>query len=164
MQIVLIKPEKLYKFAFPNENISTYWIKDLDDSDNERELISIVKEGDSWVLTSNDICYIERKGKVLMNDELSLNTFYTLKINNPNVTSTALLYVYNENDPTLKDDIFYDLGRYINYHRFIKGEIIQRICEGDKLFFMISLLLPILSLSLSFSFFFFDFEVLVIIL
>ena len=48
-----------------------------------------------------------------------------------------LVKYINENDPTLKDDIFYDLGRYINYHRFIKGEIIQRICEGDKLFFMI---------------------------
>ena len=48
-----------------------------------------------------------------------------------------LVKYINENDPVLKDDIFYDLGRYINYHRFIKGEIIQRICEGDKLFFMI---------------------------
>ena len=50
MQIVLLKPEKLYKFAFPNENISTFWIKDLDDNDNDRELISINKEDDSWVL------------------------------------------------------------------------------------------------------------------
>ena len=43
----------------------------------------------------------------------------------------------NEKNPILKDDIYYDLGRYINYHRFIKGNIIQRMCEGDKFFFMI---------------------------
>ena len=112
MQIVLLKPEKLYKFAFPNENISTYWIKDLDDSDNERELISINREGDSWVLMSNDICYVEYKGKVLMKSELTLNTFYTLKINNPHVTSTALLYVYNENDPTFLPYGVTEVGEY----------------------------------------------------
>lgn len=43
----------------------------------------------------------------------------------------------NEKDPKLKNDIFYDLGRYINYHKFMKGDIIQRIYEVDKFFYMI---------------------------
>ena len=43
----------------------------------------------------------------------------------------------NEKDPQLKNDIFYDLGRYINYHKFQKGNIIQHICEGDNFFYLI---------------------------
>ena len=48
-----------------------------------------------------------------------------------------LVKYINENDLVLKNDIFYDLGRYIKYHKFLKGDIIQRIYEGDKFFYMI---------------------------
>ena len=46
MQIVLIKHEKLYKYKFPNENINLYWIKDVDQNDNERNLLSVEKKMD----------------------------------------------------------------------------------------------------------------------
>ena len=49
----------------------------------------------------------------------------------------ALEKYINEKDPILRDDIYYDLGRYINYHRFLKGNIIQKMYEVDKFFFMI---------------------------
>ena len=41
MQIVLIKQEKLYKYKFPNDNITSYWIKDFDVYDKERNLLAI---------------------------------------------------------------------------------------------------------------------------
>ena len=43
----------------------------------------------------------------------------------------------NEKDFQLKNDIFYDLGRYINYQKFLPGKVIQKLCEGDNYFFMI---------------------------
>ena len=48
-----------------------------------------------------------------------------------------LVKYINENDPQKNDDIFYDLGRYINYQKLIRGKILQRICEGDRYFYMI---------------------------
>ena len=43
----------------------------------------------------------------------------------------------NEKDPEKNNDIFYDLGRFFNYHKYRQGQIIQRMCEGDNYFYMI---------------------------
>ena len=58
MQIIVIKKEKLYKYPFPNEFISTFWIQDKDEYDNIRELIMLEKDGNSWQLVSNENCKI----------------------------------------------------------------------------------------------------------
>ena len=63
MQIVVIKPEKLYKYEFPTDNVSTYWIQDLDNNSTKRDLISIKKVETSWILeyikgtTGKDCCW-----------------------------------------------------------------------------------------------------------
>lgn len=50
MQVVLIKKEKLYKYPFPNELMSTYWIKDMDLFGNERNLIMLSKKDNNGFL------------------------------------------------------------------------------------------------------------------
>ena len=110
MQIVLIKPEKLYKYSFPNKNISTFWIKDFDDNNNERDLIAIEKRDKGWVVISNDVCYLESKN---IEEQLQKDTFYPLKIvdGNNNIIS-ALLYIHKENDPTFDSYAIIDNGEY----------------------------------------------------
>ena len=98
MQILLIKPKKIYSYPFKNTTNSTYWIHDYDNSGNERELISIVKNNNSWTLQSNDICSIEINGNELNQVVLSINTFYYLRIKENNNSNYALLYLQEEND------------------------------------------------------------------
>ena len=103
MQIVVIKHDRLYKYPFPSENVDSYWIKDIDDNGNERELISLEKIEDSWFLLSNSTCYLEISGAKVEKLSLSLNSFYPLKIrdNNDNYSS-VLLYIYKENDESYR--------------------------------------------------------------
>ena len=63
MKIILGKSEKLYKYPFPSDNLTSYWIKDFDDNSNERNLISIDKVNGAWYLFSNENCYIDVNGK-----------------------------------------------------------------------------------------------------
>ena len=44
----------------------------------------------------------------------------------------------NEDNITLRNKFFVEFGRYIKYHKFQKGNTIQCVCEGDKLFHMIA--------------------------
>ena len=78
MQVVVIKKENLYKYPFPNEYISTYWIKDYDDFGNERELVSIEKNNDLWMLISNEKCKIIDDNIEVDSVALTLNKFYLL--------------------------------------------------------------------------------------
>ena len=116
MQIVLIKPDKLYKYSFPNENISTFWIKDFDGINNERDLIAIERTPNAWLLKGNDICSINDSGETIDEIELKKERFYSLKIKdvNNNVIS-SLLYIYQENDPNyqtfeIKENDDYTIG------------------------------------------------------
>ena len=133
MQIVLIKPEKLYKYSFPNENISTFWIKDFDELNNERDLILLEKKDDSWMLFSNEVCTIESDGKKIRNIKLVKEKFYILKINdiNNNIIS-SLLYVYNENDPNytsyqITEDGEYSIGSDMGQNIVLDNEFIAPI-------------------------------------
>ena len=59
MQVVLVKREKIYRFPFPiDETTTSYWLNDVDDDYNERNLISLEKIDDKWNLVSNSTCYI----------------------------------------------------------------------------------------------------------
>ena len=112
MQIVLIKPEKLYKYEFPNENISTYWLKDFDSLNNQRDLISVERNNNKWVLLSNDVCYLEFDNKRIKYQELELNRFYKIKIREDKLIISALIYVYKENDPTYTSFAVVENGEY----------------------------------------------------
>ena len=111
MQILLIKPKKIFKYPFPNENITKYWLNDYDSNGNERELIAIDNNNNSWTLTSNDICKIEINGNILNQVVLSINSFYYLKIEEKDSSYYALLFIQNDNDKTFKYYEVYD-GEY----------------------------------------------------
>ena len=112
MQIVLIKPEKLYKYEFPNDNISTYWLKDFDSLNNQRDLISIEKNNNKWILLSNDVCYLEFDNKKIKYQEIELYKFYNVKIREDNSIISALIYIYKENDPTYTAFAVIENGEY----------------------------------------------------
>ena len=111
MQILLIKPKKIYKYPFPSDNVTKYWINDYDLNGNERELIAIENNNNSWNLLSNDSCEIEINGNVLNQVVLSLNSFYYLKIKEGEINNYALLFIQNDNDTTFKRYEFSD-GEY----------------------------------------------------
>ena len=103
MKIILGKNEKLYKYPFPSNNLTSYWIKDFDENTNERNLISIDKVNDAWYLFSNEKCYIEKEGRKEKESKVELNKFYTIVINeDDNSTSRAFVYFFEENDESFK--------------------------------------------------------------
>ena len=130
MQIVLIKPNKLNKYPFPSDNIVSYWISDIDDNNNDRDLLFIEKKDNAWYLFSGDNCYVEINGQKVHDVKLVMNTFYILKIteNNNRVTS-AFLYVYKENDPTFNSFVLtenkdYMIGSAIHQNIILTNEYI----------------------------------------
>ena len=98
MQIILIKKEKLYKYPFPNNYVSSFWINDKDEYGNDRELIMMEKNGEKWSLVSNDSCKIINNNLEAPKAEIVLNQFYLLKIYTKNAPLNALIYACNEND------------------------------------------------------------------
>lgn len=133
MQIILIKSLKLYKYPFPNENISTYWIKDYDEDNLERNLISISGEGNNWIATSNDVCRIFSDGKEENKVALTLNKFYILKIKkNNNTFENAFVYICEENDKTfttyeIMTDGDFSIGKNPNNSIVINNGAIQDV-------------------------------------
>ena len=59
------------------------------------------------------------------------------KISSLLIQLPELVKYIDEKNPELNKDIFYDLGRYIDYHKFTKGKIIQHIAQSDNYFYMI---------------------------
>lgn len=98
MQVVVIKKEKLCKYPFPNNLISTYWIKDTDEFGNERNLIMLAKKNDAWMLVANENCKIVEDNQEVNEVTVEPNKFYLLKITSKYSTTNAVIYACNEND------------------------------------------------------------------
>ena len=127
MKLALVKSNKVYKYPFPSDNLTTFWIKDFDDLENERELISIDKINNEWHLFSNETCGIDASGKTIKETKLDLNTFYPLKINDNGKIEDAYLYAYEENDPSYKSYAITQNGEYK-----IGNDISQNIILKNK--------------------------------
>ena len=129
MQVVVVKKESLYKYPFPNQLISTYWIKDYDEFGNERDLISIEQNNNSWVMISNDKCRIIDNNKEEKSVALTLNKFYQLKIASKDSQIMALIYVCNENDSTYEsyyiEDGEYTIGSSPNQNIIMNNNIVS---------------------------------------
>ena len=132
MQVVVIKKDKLYKYPFPNDNINKYWIKDIDQYGDERDLIAIEKKNNNWYLLSNDLCKIETSEAELSEISLTINNFIKIKINeNRTNYSTALIYVCDENDQTystyeLSQDETYTIGSSSTQNIIINNSYINQ--------------------------------------
>ena len=143
MQIIVIKKEKLYKYPFTNEFISTYWIQDKDEYGNERDLLMIEKKDTSWELISNEFCKIIDNNTEVPKVTITLNQFYLLKIFNKNNTTNALIYVCNENDASYNSyqitaDGEYTIGTEPTQNIMLNGQNIGKehavlIKEGNTL-------------------------------
>ena len=113
MKIILVKKNKLYKYPFPSDNITSYWIKDFDENENERNLISIDKVNDAWYLFSNENCYLEINGRKEKEVEIEPNVFYMLRISSPeNTNNQAFVYICEENDKSFKTFAVTQNGEY----------------------------------------------------
>ena len=111
MQIVLLKQEKLYKYPFPSDLVTNYWIKDKDEFDNNRDLVALEKGENGWYMLANDTCKIIDGTNEVASVAATLNKFYVLKIINKDSTTNALIYICNENDPS-----------YVSYQVTADGE------------------------------------------
>ncbi len=130
MQVVMIQKNKLYKYPFPNENITTYWLKDIDIYGNERSLVSLEKKASGWYLISNSTCIIENNGAKVNEISLSLNDFIKVLINDNNNESYAIIYICEENDisyssyEVLEDNI-YTIGKSSNQNIILGSDYIN---------------------------------------
>ena len=96
MQVVVVKKECLYKYPFPSELVSSYWVKDNDEFGNERELVMLEKANNMWQLVANEKCHIIVDNNEVPSVVVSYNKFYLLKIEGKETTTSALIYVCNE--------------------------------------------------------------------
>ena len=82
MKILLIKNGRLYNYVLPKEIKDNFWIKDIDNFDNERNLINVVADNGKWVLMSNYETKIV--DSVNTHDQVYLQEyqFYTLRNDN----------------------------------------------------------------------------------
>lgn len=130
MQIIVVKNDKLYQYPFPSNNITNYWIKDIDEFGDERNLVAIEKKNNNWYLVSNDICTIEQSENEISEVMLGINNFIRLKIKD-NTSSYALLYICNENDSTYETyeliaDETYTIGKNNSQNIIINNEYVNQ--------------------------------------
>ena len=78
---------------------------------------------------------VNKLKKVLFQSEEDREKELALKASSLLLQLPELVKYINEKNPVLNNEIFYDLGRYINYNRFPKGKIIQHIAQGDNNYF-----------------------------
>ena len=84
MIIRLIKRTKIYNFHLPTTVEGNYWITDLDNSGNVRNLINVEEDNGYWRLNSNFETKIVVNNKELDSVLLKEYSLYFLKISSEN--------------------------------------------------------------------------------
>ena len=84
MKILLIKNNQIYTYNLPKKIKDNFWITDLDNFDNQRNLVNIVAENGKWILYSNYETHIVSSDKNYESVPLTLYNFYTIKNDNEN--------------------------------------------------------------------------------
>ena len=94
MQIILIKPEKIYRHKFLDQNSNIYWLKDIDENDNERNLILFEKKSNDWEISCGEKCAILNDDNTKINKtKITINKLYHLVINEYNQEINAYIYL-----------------------------------------------------------------------
>lgn len=99
MIIRLIKRTKIYNFHLPTTVEGNYWITDLDNSGNVRNLINVEEDNGYWRLNSNFETKIVVNNKELDSVLLKEYSLYFLKISSEN--DYILLYCSPSVDPAI---------------------------------------------------------------
>ena len=90
MKVILIKNNRLYNYKLPVEVKDNFWITDIDNLDNQRNLINIIAVNGKWVLKSNYDTKIVSGEKVYDEVLLTEHTFYVIK----NASEKNYYYIY----------------------------------------------------------------------
>ncbi|MBP3800007.1 MAG: type VII secretion protein EssC [Bacilli bacterium] len=99
MIIRLIKRTKIYNFHLPTTVEGNYWITDLDNSGNVRNLINVEEDDGNWRLNSNFDTKIVVNNKEIDSVILKEYSLYFLKINSEN--DYIILYCSPSVDPVI---------------------------------------------------------------
>ena len=107
MKVLLIKNNRLYSYRLPDTIKNNFWITDIDNYDNERNLINVLAKDGRWVLKSNyetQVVSGERSyDEVLLNEynfyviknESEQNYYYLYAL--PNIDDSYKVYNINSN-------------------------------------------------------------------
>ena len=90
MKVLLIKNNRLYSYTLPKEIKDNFWITDIDNFDNIRNLINVEAIEGQWVLVSNYDTHIVDSAHSYEKFALSEYHFYTIKNDN----EKSLYYLY----------------------------------------------------------------------
>ncbi len=130
MHIILIKPEKLLKYNFPDDSVSQFWIKDKDSNNNFRDLILMEKINEKWFILSNIMCSIKFNDKLIDRQELLPNCFCELEILEENdIKVPSYIYISEDNDTSyvsysISENGNYTIGKNDNDSIIIKNNLI----------------------------------------
>jgi len=81
MIINLIKSTRMFSLTLPQKIKGKYWVRDLDKSNAERDLISIEAQDDNWIVKSNNIASIIDPSAGRIDESILTNeTFLNVKI------------------------------------------------------------------------------------
>ena len=104
MKVLLIKNNRLYGYRLPDTIKNNFWITDIDNYDNSRNLINVIAKEGKWVLKSNYETQVVSGEKVY--DEVILNEYNFYVIKNESEQSYYYLYALPNVDDTYK---FYNI-------------------------------------------------------
>lgn len=81
MIINLIKTKQMFSLTLPHKVKGQYWVTDIDDNGNARELISVEAVDGNWVVKSNkSVSILNSENKPVENTVLKPANFFNLKI------------------------------------------------------------------------------------
>lgn len=85
MIINLIKSKQMFSLTLPNKVKGQYWVTDIDENENVRELISVEAVNGEWVVKSNkQVSILNSENQAVANTVLKPQSFFNLKIKNSN--------------------------------------------------------------------------------
>lgn len=94
MIVNLIKPRQMFSLTLPHKIKGQYWLTDIDENGNPRELISIEAVDGEWVAKSNkNVSILNSDNRTVSNTVLKALSFFNLKINGSN--DRVLLFAEN---------------------------------------------------------------------
>ena len=142
MIVNLIKAKQMFSLTLPNKVKGQYWMSDIDDNGNYRELISIEAINGVWTVKSNkNVTLLDAQGKAIPDAILQPMSFLSLK----STSSNERIILYAESiEPSrqafskivMTAPETLNIGRNANNHlyfanKFVSGSHAQLVYDGS---------------------------------
>lgn len=116
MLIYIIKNERLETYTLPLDISGSYWITDLDENNQKRNLINMEESNNFWKLTCNYDFDLYVNGEIKEEVLVNIDTFYFLKNHfNDEIIAIFCTKIYNElNYYSVNDNTEILIGRDSN--------------------------------------------------